>query len=123
MYIQDCQPSILSSEQKGPKRTKDGKIIAHTLIGDAEEFAELEHIYVSANDSSIAKKHSAQQQVRKMRVSKNINNLYILQGPVNASQTNEMIIQKQKQLEEKKQKELADREDYLKRLHLFQRYM
>lgn len=34
-----------------------------------------------------------------------------------------MIIQKQKQLEEKKQKELADREDYLKRLHLFQRYM
>ncbi|KAJ3405145.1 hypothetical protein HDV05_006731, partial [Chytridiales sp. JEL 0842] len=99
--------SILTQPGKGPQRDRDGKIREHTLLGDIEDFTEMDKLYgtPAAAEEPTTTKHDNPQ-----------------------DHTNETDEERQK-MEEQRLKEEEAREKYrlerkrwLNRLHIFQRY-
>ncbi|KAJ3392218.1 hypothetical protein HDU92_008570 [Lobulomyces angularis] len=97
--------AILTTKNMGPRKSKDGKILTHTLLGDADDYFELENLYLPP-DEKFEESEMTQKEKDELEQTK----------------TSEFLLKK-KIFEENKLREEKEREVWLNRIHIFQRYM
>ncbi|KAJ3033439.1 hypothetical protein HDV00_006346 [Rhizophlyctis rosea] len=105
--------SLLTVKNRGPRRAKDGALLEHTLLGDADDFAEMERLFGSgAKDASAVTAAAA-----------------AAEGGVGEKKVTPPTIKEQALAQQEKEKlELArrrqqeERTRWLNQLHIFQRY-
>lgn len=100
--------TLLTTTNRGPRRTKHGELLSHTLLGDIEDFEELSKQEIESNPSL---------QISLME-KKNINN-DIEKTPEEEKLKRIQEVEKENQW---KEKEKQERKKWLRKLHIFQRY-
>ncbi|KAJ3049745.1 hypothetical protein HK097_009303, partial [Rhizophlyctis rosea] len=103
--------SLLTTKNRGPRRAKDGALLEHTLLGDADDFAEMERLYSTATkDDSASAAVAAEGGDGEKKVT-----LPTIEEQALAQQEKEKV-------ERARRRQQEERLRWLNQLHIFQRY-
>ncbi|KAI9004247.1 MYCBP-associated protein family-domain-containing protein [Gaertneriomyces semiglobifer] len=94
--------SLVATKERGPSRAGRGKIVAHTILGDAEEFEQMERLY---GDGTQEEENLDENEEAHVVAEKE------------AESTKQL-----KALEESQRRQEEERKVWLGQLHIFQRY-
>ncbi|KAI8822671.1 MYCBP-associated protein family-domain-containing protein [Fimicolochytrium jonesii] len=109
--------SLLRKRDHGPRRTRQGRLVGHSLLGDPEEFEEMERS-INGN-SDMEERHS----VFKAGVDAKSNDAGENEGRWDGDATSaEVLAQFNAAMKEAKRKQAEEKRLWLSRLHIFQRY-
>ncbi|KAI8903941.1 MYCBP-associated protein family-domain-containing protein [Powellomyces hirtus] len=106
--------SVLSKKDRGPRRTRHGRIVEHTLLGDADDFEEMERqLYGDSDDSDYIENDGATFDAADEGVGN---------GHAAVAPQHRMSVYQRMAVEETKRKQAEEKRMWLSQLHVFQRY-